>query len=113
METLRVYLKEQSQIKYYVVKHLILQKNPKYDGYQRRLASVVYTFFHKITSNTNKATRLNSGVFSENKELVELVKVLHKLIIEKFKKPKLHSPFIDNIWGANLDDMQLLSKFNR
>ena len=48
MEILRVYLKEQSQVKYYVVKHLILQKNPKYDGYQRRLASMVYTFFIKL-----------------------------------------------------------------
>ena len=25
----------------------------------------------------------------------------------------VHSPFIDNIWDADLGDMQLLSKFNK
>ena len=34
-------------------------------------------------------------------------------IIGKFNKRKVHSPFIDNIWGANLADMQLISKFNK
>ena len=29
----------------------------------------------------------------------------------KFKKLKVYSTFIDNIWGANLTNMQLLSKF--
>ena len=29
----------------------------------------------------------------------------------KFNKGKVHSPFIDNIWGAY--DMQLISKFNK
>ena len=29
----------------------------------------------------------------------------------KFNKRKVHSPFIDNIWGAY--DMQLISKFNK
>ena len=26
---------------------------------------------------------------------------------------KVHSPFIDNIWSADLADMQLISKFNK
>ena len=30
----------------------------------------------------------------------------------KFKKRKVQSPFIDNIWGADLVDMQLVSRFN-
>ena len=34
---------------------------------------------------------------------------LHKPIIRKLKKKTL--PFIDNLWGADLGDMQLLSKF--
>ena len=38
---------------------------------------------------------------------------LRKLIIRKFKKRKVHSIFIDNIWGADLADMQLISKFNK
>ena len=29
------------------------------------------------------------------------------------KKKKVKSPFIDNIWGADLADMQLISKFNK
>ena len=37
-----------------------------------------------------------------NKELAE---ELHKLIIRKFKKWKVNSPFIDNIWDADLADM--------
>ena len=38
---------------------------------------------------------------------------LRKPIIRKFNKRKVHSPFRDNIWGADLADMQLISKFNR
>ena len=30
-----------------------IAKNPKYDGYQRGLAAVVYKFFHKKTSATH------------------------------------------------------------
>ena len=45
-----------------------------------------------------------------NKELAE---DLHKPIIRKFKKREVHSSFIDNIWGADLADMQLKSKFNK
>ena len=47
---------------------------------------------------------------TQNKKLAE---ELHKLIIRKFEKRKVHSPFIDNIWGTDLADMQLLSKFNK
>ena len=36
---------------------------------------------------------------------------MHKWIIRKFEKRKLHSPFIDNIWGADLADIHLISKF--
>ena len=38
---------------------------------------------------------------------------LHKSNIRKFEKRKVHSSFIDNIWGSDLDDIQLLSKFNK
>ena len=37
----------------------------------------------------------------------------NKPIIRKFEKRKEHSSFIDNIWRADLADMQLLSKFNK
>ena len=37
---------------------------------------------------------------------------LHKPIIRKLKK-KVHSPVIDNIWGAYLADIKLISTFNK
>ena len=43
----------------------------------------------------------------------ELVEKLHKQIIRKFKERKVHSPVIDNIWGADLADMRLIMKFNK
>ena len=45
-----------------------------------------------------------------NKELAE---ELHKLTIRKFNKRKVHSSFLDNIWGTDLADMQLISQFNK
>ena len=38
---------------------------------------------------------------------------LHKPIIRKFKKRKVDSTFIENIWGTDLGDMLLMSKFNK
>ena len=43
----------------------------------------------------------------------QLAEELHKPIIKKFKKRKVYSAFKDNIWGADLADMQLRSKFNK
>ena len=43
----------------------------------------------------------------------ELARELHKSIFGKFNDDKEHSPFIDNIWGADLADMQLISKINK
>ena len=53
-----------------------------------------------------------SGIKIENISNKELAK-LHKPIIRKFKKHKVYLPFIDNIWGADLADMTLISKFNK
>ena len=39
--------------------------------------------------------------------------LLYKPIIRKFKKRKVYSGFKDNIWGVDLADMQLISKFNK
>ena len=73
-------------------------KNPKYDGYQRGLALMVYKFFDNKTSGGTVKNEIMS-----NKELVE---ELNKLIIRKFKKRKVHSPSLDSIWCADLADMQ-------
>ena len=40
----------------------------------------------------------------------QLADVLHKPIIRKFKRRKVYSSLRDNIWGADLADMQLISK---
>ena len=82
-----------------------IAKNPKYDGYQRVLASMVYKFFDK------KSKR--SGVNIEVKRNEQLAKELQKTIIRNFKKRTVYSGFKDNIWGADLADMQLISKFNK
>ena len=92
-------------IKYYNDEAFNIAKNPKYDGYERELASMVYKFFDKKTSG---GTVKNE--FVSNKELAE---ELHKPIIRKFNKRKVHPPFIDNIWGTDQAAMQLISKFNK
>ena len=43
---------------------------------------------------------------NENMSDQELAEELHKTVIRKIEKRKVHSNFIDNIWGADLDDMQ-------
>ena len=85
-----------------------IAKNPKYDGYQTGLASMVYKFFDKKTKG--------SGVTFANKSIPQneqLVEELHKLIIRKFKRREVYPAFKDNIWAADLADMQLISKFNK
>ena len=42
----------------------------------------------------------------------KLAKEIHKTIIRKFKKRQVYSSFKDNICGADLADMQLISKSN-
>ena len=51
-------------------------KNPKYDGYQRGLASMIYKCFDKKSTGSGVNIRLE---FSE-----QLAKELHKPIIRKF-----------------------------
>ena len=46
-------------------------------------------------------------------QLNKLAEDLHEPIINKFKKRKVYSSLIDNIWGADLADMELLSKINK
>ena len=82
-----------------------IAKDPKYDGYKRGLASMVYKFFDKKTSG--------SSIKNEKTTDAQLAEGLHKPIIRKFKKRKVYSSFKDNIWGADLADMQSISKFNK
>ena len=54
-----------------------------------------------------------SGIKNESGSNKELAEELHKPIIRKFNKRKVHSPFIDNVWSADLADMKLTRKFNK
>ena len=61
-------------------KALNIAKNPKYDGYQRGLAAMVYKLFDKKTSGG----AIKNGIIS-NKELAE---ELRKPILENLKNEK-------------------------
>ena len=55
-----------------------------------------------------------SGIKNEIKENQQLANELHKPIIRKIKKrKKVYSYFKDNIWGCDLADMELISKYNK
>ena len=63
-----------------------------------------YEFFDKKSSS---GTVKNGNISNK-----ELAKELPKIILRKFNKAKVHTPFIGNILGADLADMQLTSKSN-
>ena len=77
-----------------------IASNPKYDGYQRGLASMVYKFFDKKSMGSGIAS---SSILADER---------HKPIIRKFIKRKVYSQFKDKIWGVDLADMQSLSRKN-
>ena len=104
-----------------------IASNPKYDGYQRGLASMVYKIFDKKSTAGPTAEpsalarssleRTGSG-FKKLKNTTKpscsiLADERHKPIIRKFNKRKVYSLFKDNIWGVDLAEMQSLSKKNK
>ena len=60
-----------------------IASDPKYDGYQRGLASMVYKFFDKKSSGSGVATEPNDKLANE----------LHRQIIIKFRRRKVYSSF--------------------
>ena len=74
---------------------------------------MVYKFFDKKTAGGGVATLANKSAIKSIPQNEQLAEGLHKLIIRKSKKRKVYSTFKDNIWGADLVDMQLISKFNK
>ena len=77
-----------------------ITNNPKYDGYQRGLAAMVYKFFDKKSS----------GGAIKPEPNYQLANELHRQIIPNFQRGKVYSSFRDHICGADLADMQSLSK---
>ena len=82
-------------------KAINISKNPKYDGNQRGLVSMIYkkllvvVLKMKICLIKNQKNNYTNQLF------------------EKFKKRKVYSSFVDNIWYVDLANMQLVSKFNK
>ena len=88
-------------------KALTIATDPRVNGYQRGLASMVYKFFNKRTKGSGinlQTISLNNGVLAEE---------LHMPIIKNFERRKVCSSFKDNICDVDLADMQLISKHNK
>ena len=66
-------------------KALNIAKNPKYDGYQRGLASTVYKCFDKKSAPIPYKSVLGYGIANDDiKQNLQLAKKLHQRIIRKF-----------------------------
>ena len=75
--------------KYLRDKAFNIAKNPKYDVYQRGLASMVYKCFDKKSTGGGIDNNNNNNNNSKNNEIkqnIQLAKGLHKPIIRNFKK---------------------------
>ena len=68
-----------------------IAKNPKYDGYQCRLASMVYPFCDKKSIG---------GVQSEIIPKQQLAGELHEPIFRKFKKNEKYTHLLKTIFGV-------------
>ena len=72
-----------------------IAKDPKYDGYQRGLASIVYKFFGS-KSEGSSAKHVNTKITLQNEQLAE---ELHKPIIRNLKKEK-YIQYLKIIFGV-------------
>ena len=75
-------------------KEFKIASDSKYHGYQTGLASMVYKFFDKKSASLNKS----SGTGIVNESNYQLANELHKPIIKKFKKRKVH--LLETIFGV-------------
>ena len=66
-----------------------------------------------INTKGSGVTLANKSAIKSILQTEQLAEELHKPITRKFKKRKVYSVFKENIWAANLADMQLISKFNK
>ena len=82
-----------------------IAKNPKYDRYHCELASVVYKFFDKkkllVVVLKMKISQTKNYLKNYTNQLLKNSR--------REKYPRL----LQTIWGADLADMQLISKFNK
>ena len=69
-----------------------ITSDPKYDGYQRGLASMVYRFFDKKSAGRGVVTEPNYQLGTE----------IHRQFIRNFKKSKIYLSLRNNIWDVDL-----------
>ena len=93
---IKIWLKKTELDKVIKNKAFKIASNPKYDGYERGLASTIYKFLDKKSAG--------GGI--KNMSNQQLADELHKAIIRKFKRRKVYSSFKDNIWEADLANIQ-------
>ena len=74
---------------------------------------MVYKFFDKKTKGSGVTTLAIKSAIKSIPQNEQLTDKLHKPIIRKFRKRKVYSAFKNNIWAADLADIQLISKFNK
>ena len=86
---------------------------------------MVYKFFNKQSAllpdksvsgsdvNTHENNKIKQNQLPLDLATHQLCEKLLKPIIRKLKKRTVYARFKDNIWGADLADMQLISKFNK
>ena len=87
-------------------KAFITASDPKYDGYQRELPSVVYKFFDKKSSGNGIANEPNYQLADQlHKPIIQKKKIIKINGKKEEKKRKVYSPFRGNIWGVDLVDM--------
>ena len=91
-----------------------IAKDTKYDRYQRGLASMVYKFFDSKVASPDKISEGSGAKNVNNTKLTpqnqQLAVELHKPIIKKFEKRKVHTAFKDNIWGADFSGYAIIKQ---
>ena len=85
-EDLKVLIRRTASDKILRDKVFNIAKNPKYDGYQSRLASMVYKFVDKKSALLADESPSGRDIKNKNFSNRELAEELHKPIIKKFKK---------------------------
>ena len=90
-----------------MIKHLILLKIQNMMDVNEVLLQILQKFSGGAVTPADK-----SAIKSKITPNQQLVEKSHQPINGKFEKQKVYSSFEDNIWGADLADMQLISKYD-
>ena len=67
-----------------------IAKKSRYDGYQRRLASMVFKFFDKNTAGSGATMLTNKSAINSMPQNEQLAEELYRPIIRKSKKRKVY-----------------------